>query len=291
MQMFTVAKGFNKAEENARESEQLKTEADSFQIAGNGGYIVALKYALFVLFGFYNVRLFITTVLGWEGYLTAAFALAGEATALYCFNNYTKSTGKHKTALGVFALLLFAFSFTHASISFFKMEHGNMSGPILFYCERVAFPLLFGLLLLAAVIIPLMHWRADVAAEQAAQKARIEKERAKLVGDSASLRNEAAFERERLNAVEERIQIGNQYLTKLKAIAAMKREEKKTLTEIDDPELQRQLAVAFGLPDFADTPVLAKQKGTMTMAPPPQSSFTQSGASNVYFPPTDEPGK
>ena len=76
MQLFTIAKGFNKAEEDARESEQLKTEADSFQIAGNGGYIVALKYALFALFGFYNVRLFITTVLGWEGYLTAAFALA-----------------------------------------------------------------------------------------------------------------------------------------------------------------------------------------------------------------------
>lgn len=251
MKLFSIAKGFNEAEEQDRESEALKHEADSFRLATNGGYIVALKYALFALFGFYNVRLFLTTVLGWEGYLTAVFALAGETTALYCFNNYTKSTGRHKSALGVFAVLLFAFSFTHATISFFRMERGNHSDKINFYCEHVAFPLLFGLLLLAAIIIPLLHWRAEVASEQAKAKAQIEKNRAEMVARSANLRHEATFAREQLGSLEEKIKIGNDYVQRLKAYTAMKRDERQALAEVDDPDLQRELANTFGVPQSA----------------------------------------
>ncbi|MDQ3013459.1 MAG: hypothetical protein M3X11_22480, partial [Acidobacteriota bacterium] len=105
--------------EQENQSEALQAEGQKFKLASDGGYIVALKYALFCLFAFYNARLFLTTVPGWEAYLTACFALLGEATALYCFNNYTRSTGNHQKALGVFALVLFVFSFTHATISFF----------------------------------------------------------------------------------------------------------------------------------------------------------------------------
>ena len=119
MNFSGIGKMLSKQKEREKESEALKTEAGGFQLATDGGYIVVLKYALFTLFGFYNVRLFLTTVPGWERYLTAVFALLGEATALYCFNKYTRSTGRHKQALGPFALLLFAFSFTHATISFF----------------------------------------------------------------------------------------------------------------------------------------------------------------------------
>ena len=229
-----------------KEAEALKTESAGFQIAGNGGYIVVLKYALFVLFGFYNVRLFITTVPGWEGYLTAVFALAGESTALYCFNNYPRSTGKHKTALGVFALLLFAFSFTHASISFFKMERGNLSGPINFYCEHVAFPLLFGLLLLAAIIIPLCHWRTKVAAKQAEAMTKIESDRADLVAETAEMRNKAQLERERLTHFEEEIKLGGEYVEKLKQFGRMKRDEMEALREIPEP-YRKHVADQLGL--------------------------------------------
>lgn len=289
MKLFTLSRGFNKAEEDSRESEQLKNEADGFKLASNGGYIAALKYALFGLFGYYNARLFITTVPGWEGYLTATFALAGETTALYCFNNYTRSAGNHKTALGVFALLLFAFSFTHASISFFKMEHGSLSGPIQFYCERVAFPVLFGLLLLAAIIIPLSHWRAGVAAEQAKTKAKIETDRAKLVAESANIRSEATLERERLNGLEERIQIGNDYVVRLKSYAAMKNQEREVLASIQDPELRQQLASTFGIPEtaFASASTEPKHVQGFNQKPAPQSTGNYQ-SSNFVYPPNDQ---
>lgn len=284
MKLFTIAKGFNQSEEHARESEQLKEEGSSFKIASDGGYIVALKYALFVLFGYYNARLFITTVPGWEGYLTATFALAGEATALYSFNNYKRSEGKHKTALGVFALLLFLFSFTHASISFFRMEHGSLSDPIQFYCERVAFPVLFGLLLLAAIIIPLMHWRTEVAAEQAKAQARIEKERARLVSESASIRNEATLERERLNGLEEKIKIGNDYVQRLAAYTAMKKRERQVLASIDDPDLRQQLASTFGISLDTAFASASEPKQFEGFAPKPAPNAGNPQSSNFFFP-------
>src|SRR5690242_14972603 len=109
MNFFGIGKMLSRQSEQARAAEDLKTEAGKFQLATDGGYIKVLKYLLFVLFAFYNARLFLTTVPGWERYVTALFALLGECTALYAFNNYTRSTGRHKQALGVFALLLFCF--------------------------------------------------------------------------------------------------------------------------------------------------------------------------------------
>lgn len=242
----SIGQLLNQQRTRQNESDTLANEAESFKTAKNGGYIVALKYALFFLFGFYNARLFIATVPGWEGYLTAAFALAGETTALWCFNNYPRSTGHHNTALGVFALLLFAFSFTHASISFFRMEHGSLSEPINFYCERVAFPLLFGLLLLAAIVIPLCHWSAKVAAEQADAQTKIETSRARLVAESAEMNNQATLERERLKHFKNEIELGNEYVGELKRFATMKRDEQAALDGIPEP-LRSQIASQLGL--------------------------------------------
>lgn len=250
MQLFKLGKSFADADDHARQSEALKKEADSFQLATDGGYIKWLKYALFALFGYYNARLFIVTVPGWEGYLTAAFALAGEATALYCLTNFNRSSGSHKAALGAFGFLLTLFSVTHATISWFRMEnHARLSGGIRFYCESVAFPLLFGLLLLAAILIPLCHWRSKIAAEQAKAKVEIESNRAQLVAKAANLRAESELERERLASLEEKIQIGNEYVSKLQQFAKMKERESAALAGITDPELRKQIAATFGVSD------------------------------------------
>ncbi len=255
MQLFKIGKAFASANQQARESEELKKEADSFQLATDGGYIKALKYCLFVLFGYYNARLFIVTVPGWEGYMTAAFALAGEATALYCINNFNRSSGKHQAALGVFGVLLTSFSVTHATISWFRLEsHSDLSGGIRFYCERVAFPLLFGLLLLAAIVVPLLHWRRKVAAEQAKAQVEIQTGRAQLVAESANLRAESQLERERLTNLEEKIRLGNEYATKLEEFARMKNREREALASITDPELRAQIAAAFGLTEAPTLP-------------------------------------
>jgi len=259
--MFSgISKMLKREKEKEQSADSLKTEAQSFDLASNGGYIKVLKYALFVLFGYYNARLFIVTVSGWEGYLTATFALLGEATALYCFNNYVKSTGNHKRALGVFAVLLMLFSTTHATISFFKMERGNLSGQINFYCERVAFPLLFTLLLLAAIIIPLLHWQTKVAEAQALSSVEIAESRAKLVAESAKMKDESELERQRLEHWEEEIKLGNEYVGKLKRFAAMKRSEHEALLELPEPmrsKVASEMGVDLNAPE-AEQPTHSK---------------------------------
>jgi len=247
LKLFEVGKMLGRENQHAEESESLKNEANSFQLATDGGYIKVLKYLLFILFGYYNARLFIVTVPGWEGYFTAVFALTGEATALYCFNNYTRSTGKHQKALGVFAILLMLFSVTHATISFFRMEaHAGYSGPIRVYCERVAFPLLFSLLLLAAIIIPLLHWRRKIAEKQAQAQVKIASGRAELVAEAATMRDQTQLERERLESFEERIKLGNEYVAKLRAFGRMKKDEAEALLDIPLP-LRSQIAEALGI--------------------------------------------
>ena len=204
LKIFNAGKAFTRQQERDQESEHLKHEAEQYDLASDGGYLTVLKSALFLLFAYYNARLFIVTVPGWEGYMTAVFALLGEATAFYCLLNFTRSAGAHKWALGAFGAVLTLFSVTHATISFFRIERSAFSVPLRFYCERVAFPLLFGLLLLAAIIIPLCHWRKRIAQEQAAAQVEIETGRARLVGNAAALRNEALLEHERLEHLRER---------------------------------------------------------------------------------------
>lgn len=248
MKIFNVGKHFARQQEQERESEKLKHEAESYELASDGGYWTILKGALFILFAYYNARLFIVTVPGWEGKLTAVFALLGEATAFWCIHNYTRSAGAHKIALGVFGALLTAFSFTHAVISFFKVEQSaQFSGPLRFYAEHVAFPLLFGLLLAAAIIIPLCHWRKRIAQEQAATQVELASIRARLVGSAAALKNESLLEHERLEHLRERIRLGNEYVNELEGFAQMKQREHDALSRISNPDVRNEIANALGM--------------------------------------------
>ena len=164
-----------------------------------------------------------------------------------CSNNFTRSAGWHQAALGAFGVLLTLFSVTHATISFFRMEtSANLSGGVRFYCERVAFPLLFGLLLLAAIIIPALHWRKKIAAEQAKTQVQIASSRARLLAESASMRDESALERERLAQMEEQIKLEGEYITKLEQFARLKEREQAVINSVSDPKLREQIANAIG---------------------------------------------
>ncbi len=247
MKLFGIGQAFQQVEERWKESRKIQTESDSYKLASDGGYMTFLKSALFLLFGYYNARLFIVTVPGLEGIVTALFALAGEATAFYCIYNYTRSSGAHKTALAIFGGLLTIFSATHATLSFFRMEQGALSGRIRFYAENVAFPLLFGMLLAASIVIPLCHWRKRIAQEQAASQVEIQAGRARLVAQAAALKSESLLERERLAHLREKIQVGNEYVQELKSFAKMKESERAALNEITEPEVRKEIANALGL--------------------------------------------
>lgn len=246
--LFSIGRSFSREDEQRKHSAALQAEAENYELASDGGYWTFLKIALFILFAYYNARLFLVTVPGWEKWHTALFALLAEATAFWCLHNYTRSSGSNKVALATFGVLLTLFSFTHAAISFFGMETDQrFSGGVRYYAEHVAFPLLFGLLLLASIIIPLTHWRKRIAQEQAKSQIAIATKRARLASESASMKDENAMERERLDYVGERIKIANEYTKKLESLADALNLQTTALERIKNPKMRKEVAIALGL--------------------------------------------
>lgn len=247
MKLFSFGRAMQQARNNQIQSDHHGRAAGEFDLPTDGGYILVLKYALFILFGYYNARLFINTVPGWEGYLTAFFAIAGEATAVYCLNTYARTAGQHKTAVGAFGLLLTLFSVTHATISFFKIDkHAAASAVVEIYCQRVAFPLLFGLLLASAIVIPLTHWRKKIAAEQARTQTAIQMESARLIAEKARLQNESEVERARLEHMRETLRIEGEYIQEIEHFARLKEREAEAIASISDPTMREQVAHLLG---------------------------------------------
>lgn len=67
MRLFGIGQAFASERHQQRQADDLRIEAESFELASDGGYLLLLKCVLFALFGYYNARLSIVTVPGWEG--------------------------------------------------------------------------------------------------------------------------------------------------------------------------------------------------------------------------------
>lgn len=262
MNLFNIGKLFSRDRDAMRRREAQETEAENFKLAPQGGFISALKYALFAFFGYFNARLFLTTVPGFDGVLTAIFALAGEGTALYCLRNFTRSTGRHKAALGVCGLAFTAFSVTHAVFSFFKLEkNAATADAVQFYCENIAFPVLFSMLVIAAIALPLLHWRARVAAEQAKTQCQIAESRARMLAETARMRDETELENARLEQLEERLRIETAYAGKLDEFVKLKSRQAEILSRVADPQLRAMIAAELGVSDAPQHPSAVAPRG------------------------------
>lgn len=251
MKIFNVAKAFFSQQERDEQNQRQQTEAAKYKLASSGGFLTVLKVALFILFGYLNARLFVSLVPGWQGYGIAMFALLGEATAFYCILNFVRSAGAHKVALGAFGAALTLFAVAHATVSFFGLEQGFLRGAMQFYAHWIAFPLLFTLLLGAAIIIPLCHWHAKVAQARAASQVEIEASRANLTTQKAVLSDRNDLEHAKLEFLNDQIKLGNEYVNALTRFADMKEREHVALSKITNPEVRREVANALGivLPD------------------------------------------
>src|SRR5262249_56015150 len=189
MKIFDFGHNLWKNGKNDEQGSKREKDAEKFGLAAQGGFVSIVKHAIFILLGYLNVRLFVTTVHGWEGVAIGAFGLGGEGMALYCLRNFTRSTGWHKAGLGFFAFTFTAFSLVYGVFSFFKLERNASTAPaVKYYCENVAFPLLFSLLALSAIVLPLLQWRARVAARQAEAQTEVEERRADLVAEATALK-------------------------------------------------------------------------------------------------------
>jgi hypothetical protein len=232
---------------SARHAQRQARAAEGFKLAPSKGLPYYLKFALFALFGYYNVKLFLTTIPGWEAYLTALFALGLEALAMYCIINFVRSADLHKTTLGICGGILTVFSFTHATLSFFKVErNARWQHTIEAYSQNVAFPLLFALLFVSSLAIYLTHFNQKVTQQQARTMVEIETRKAQMLAESHAMRAESQLDREKLERLEERIDLKGRYIQKLGSFLELQQKERRMVEEIPDEALRDEVARALG---------------------------------------------
>ncbi len=294
MEILKLGKVFSNANDaEARQSEMLD-EANNYQLASNGGYLTIVKYAIYVMLAVLNFRLFNSAIPGGWGAFVGLVAIMMEGFAIWCWNNQSKSAGNHRKALIGFCIAFTVASVAHAAASVYELVNGTVPlGPsishyVFWYSHVVAFPLIFGLQIFALFVIGFTHYQAKIAKERAASQVEIEKGNAELYTKTAKLEQESRLAEQNVLFHQKALKAKSAMTGLLADTVKEEGRQMEVLRGVEDPLIRRRLAEMFGLPDLADAPTIAKDKRTMTMAPPPQS-FTQSGATNFYTP--DETGK
>lgn len=291
MKLLNIAKSFSAEDDRKQESAGLQEEAKNFDLAGNGGFLTFAKYAIYTLLGALNFRLFFVAVGGLWGVAIGLTAIMSEAFAIYCWNNQHKSSGKHRLALQFFSVAFTLVSVVHGAASLYEMLQlgPSIKGAIFWYSHAVAFPLIFGLMIVALFVLGFTHWSAAVAKERAKAQVNIATSRADLLTKTANLSHESQLAHAELDHFKEKLEIEHEMTAMLEDVATLETRKQKAVSAIADPAVRDRLQRLLGVIQSPQSePVLAKDKPTMTMSPPAQS-FTQSGATNFYTP--DETGK
>ena len=291
MKLLNIAKSFSAEDERKQESAGLQEEAKNFDLAGNGGFLTFAKYAIYTLLGALNFRLFFVAVNGLWGVAIGLTAIMSEAFAIYCWNNQHKSSGKHRLALQFFSVAFTFVSVVHGAASLYEMLQlgPSIKGAIFWYSHAVAFPLIFGLMIVALFVLGFTHWSAAVAKEKAKAQVNIATSRAELLTKTANFNHESQLAHAELDHFKEKLAVEHEMTAMLEDVATLETRKQKAVSAIADPAVRDRLQRLLGVIQSPQSePVLAKDKPTMTMSPPAQS-FTQSGATNFYTP--DETGK
>lgn len=297
MEILKLGKVFSNANDAETRQSEMLDQANNYQLASNGGYLTIVKYAIYAMLAILNFRLFNSAIPGGWGAFVGLIAIMMEGFAIWCWNNQSKSAGNHRKALIGFCIAFTVASVAHAAASVYELVNGTVPlGPsishyVFWYSHVVAFPLIFGLQIFALFVIGFTHYQARIAKERAESQVEIEKGQAQLHTRTAKLKQESDLAEQEVLFHRKTLQAKSAMTGLLADTVKEEGRQIEVLRSVEDPLIRRRLAEMFGFPDLADAPVMAKQKGTMTMAPPVQSSFTQSGASNYYVLPTDEPGK
>lgn len=265
MSLFNnMGKWFERDSRTSREAEDLDREARNFDLAGTGGFLTVIKYAVFIVLAGFNWWLFTSIIPGLWGVVVGSVAILSECFAIYCFNKQNKSTGGHRTALQFFAVYFTILSFLHASASFYEMigMGPRIGRPLEFYAHYVAFPLIFASMMAGMMILTLVHWSAAIAARRAKAHQSIEASKADLITQHSVMQHQATLERQRLNHMSELLSLERGYVEKLREYANIKQGERQILDSIKDPALREKLAEFTGnlIEGLPDRPQLASAK-------------------------------
>lgn len=244
MNLFKAAAVFDRNEQRLKERDNLKADAAAFKLAGTG-FALAVEVAAFLLLAVYNASLFINSVPGWKGYLTAAIAISVESMAFYCVLSFIRTTGAHKWATGICGTLLLGFSLVHAGFSY-QLSRGSLGAHGQYYIHNVAFWLMAALLILCPLALRVTHWSAKAAATHAQEQVKVSQSRAQLAAEMQIQENRLIIERARLDYYQQQIAINNEAAEKLKALAKSKQAELEALREMPEV-LRKEIADQMGI--------------------------------------------
>lgn len=231
-----------------REKEAREREAQQFDLADTGGFLIIVKYAVFGILAALNFRLFFTVVHGAWGLAIASEAVLFECFAVYAWNNQKRSADTHRRALIAIAVIFTMVSFVHASVSFYELigMGPSLGHPLQVYSHYVAFPLLFTLMMAGVCTLYYTHWSANAAKAQAKTQVDIAKDRADLLRRTAELRSKSELSRAELGHYEEEMQTEAQFIELLRKAVSMEQEKASLLSQISDPNARRRMAELLG---------------------------------------------
>lgn len=256
MSLFNFGKALDADSKSANRSELLRAEANNFDLADTRGFLSVVKYLVFTILASLNFHLFYSHVPGIWGVALGCVALLFEACAIYFWNKQNKSAGHHKSALQAFAVLFTVISFTHGCAALYQIGGvgPSLENTIYNYSKYVAFPLLFGLMVLAVCVLHYLHWSTRISEARAATLLHAEQGRANLITQALDLEHQAEIERSRLAFFEEKLIQEEKYVQAVERFAAVKARGRRAIDGITDPEVRQELLNAMGMTSSQNVP-------------------------------------
>ncbi len=263
MKIFNFGRNLAMAQEKERKEENLLAEAESFDLAGTGGFLSVVKYCVYSILAALNWHLFTTVIPGIWGWAIGSTAILSECFAIYCWNKQNKSAGNHKKTLQFFAVAFTVISFIHGCTSLYEISGAGkrIGRPLEIYSNFVAFPLIFSLMIIAVCVLYYTHWSTQISEERAKALFQIEKNRARLLTQKIDLKNQAEVERARLMFFEDQILIEEEYVKKIEKLAQVMRHGEEVLDSITSPEVRDQINLLMGRLSLQGNEQLRKKLG------------------------------
>lgn len=246
--LFNFGKAMASGETTSKRAEKLHDEARNFDLAGTGGFLSVVKYIVFTILACLNFHLFYVHVPGIWGVALGSVAVLFECCAVYFWNKQNKSAGAHKMALQVFAVTFTTMSFIHGCAALYQISvsQSMLDEVITFYSEFVAFPLLFGLMVLSVCVLHYLHWSTRISESRAKTLLDAERGRADLITQALELEHKAEIEQSRLAYFEQQIIQEEKYVAAIERFAAIKQRGLGVVNSITDPEVRQELLNAIG---------------------------------------------
>jgi hypothetical protein len=246
MGLFDLNKLLDKDDKTRGES--LMEEARSFDLAGTGGFLAIVKYLIFAILASLNFHLFYSHVPGIWGVALGSVALLFEACCVYFWNKQNKSAGAHKIALQAFAVLFTTISFVHGCAALYQISGvgPTLENTIYNYSKYVAFPLLFGLMVLAVCVLHAFHWSTAISESRAASLLAAERGRAQLVTQALELEHQSEIENSRLAYFEHKSVLEEKLVGAMENYIQIKERSRRAMDSVSDPELRQSLLNAMG---------------------------------------------